>query len=797
MARHNPLPSGTRFGPYQITRFIAAGGMGEVYRGRDERIGRDVAIKVLPSAFTADEDRLRRFQQEARATGMLNHPNIVTIFDVGSDQGRPYIVAELLEGDTLRAHLSGGALRQRIALNYAVQMSDGLAAAHAKGIVHRDLKPENVFVTRDGRVKILDFGIARLRQPASTSDLTAETTMMLKTERGVVLGTAGYMAPEQLRGEPADQRSDIFALGVILHEMVTGRRPVDAVSSADTLADIPGQELSVPPPSLVSAGLLRVIRRCIARDPEQRFQSAGDLSFALRECSADPGVAVAGSARSRRLRWLGLGAVAGAVVLAIAVASGSLQRFFAGGDAPRVRSLAVLPLENLSRADEEEYFVDGMTEALIANLAKIEALRVVSRTSVMRYKKTSKPLREIARELDVDGVLEGSVLRAGDRVRITAQLIDVAKDRHLWADSYDRDLRDILALQNDIARAVASEIRIAVTQEERARLTTSRQISPEAYQLYLKGRYHWNRRTERDLHISLEYFEQAIDKDPTYALAYAAMADAYNILGNWSALSPRDAFPRAKAAAEQALAIEPDLPEAQIARTFARFLFDHDWRGAGEGFENAIRVGPNYAPGHQWFAVYLAAISDRHRAVVEVGRAAELEPLSLIIQSVVGWVLYLTGDYAASIEESRKALAIDATFAPAHLYLGEAYAAKGLLPQAIDALERARSLDDRPHVIGSLGHAYALAGNRRRAMEILGDLRTRRAKRYVSAYHIALVYAGLDEWEQAMAWLEQANEERYPWMVLLNVEPRFERVRSHPDFVQLLQRIGLEAAQRR
>jgi TolB-like protein/Tfp pilus assembly protein PilF len=449
-----------------------------------------------------------------------------------------------------------------------------------------------------------------------------------------------------------------------------------------------------------------------------------------------------------------------------------------------------LPLENLSGDSGEEYFVDGMTDALIANLGNIEALRVVSRTSIMRYKGSQKALPDIARELKVDGIVEGSVLRVGQRVRINAQLIHAPDDRHLWGESYERDLRDILSLQNEIARSIASEIEVSVTPRERARLSTGRSIDPEAYHLHLKGRYHWNRRTEQDLLRSVEYFQKAIEKDPDYALAHAGLADAYNILGNWSVLRADEAFPRAKDAATKALNIDPTLAEAEVALTFARFLFDHDWSGTDRGFRRAIELNPNYAPGHQWYAVYLAAAGDAERAVREARRAAELDPLSLIINSVVGWVMYLTRQYDASIQQCVDVLNMDPNFHPALLYVGEAYDQKRSFAKAIDALEAARRLEERPRVLGALGHAYAVARRTKDAMAVLDELDRLSASRPV-AFEGGLIYSGLGEVDRALASLEQAADERYPWLVLADVEPRLDPLRGHARFTALLKRIRI------
>ncbi len=475
-----PLLPGVRLGPYEVLAPLGAGGMGEVYRARDTRLHREVAIKVLPATFSQDVDRLRRFEGEARAASALNHPNILTIHDFGSEGSAPYVVSELLEGETLREKLAGGRIPVRKGLDYAAQIARGLAAAHEKGIVHRDLKPENLFVTKDGRVKILDFGLAKLTLPESSAvPLTEVPTQTAGTEPGLVMGTVGYMAPEQVRGLSADARSDIFSLGAVLYEMLTGGRAFRGDTPVETMnailkEDPPGGSLSTLE---ISPALARIVWRCLEKSPEERYQSARDLGYALEEAeasaSAPPLAVTTAVPRRRPTVWfalLGILAAIGASFLVRSVMTREQRR----EAAEPIRSLVVLPLENLSRDPEQGFFSDGMTEELIAELGKIRALRVISRTSAMRYRRTTKSVPEIAGELGVDGVVEGSVLRSGGRVRVTAQLIHAATDRHLWSESYERDLKDVLALQSDVAQAIAREIQVAVSPQEKMQLARSR-----------------------------------------------------------------------------------------------------------------------------------------------------------------------------------------------------------------------------------------------------------------------------------------------------------------------------------
>src|SRR5512140_43290 len=489
---------GTRLGPYEILSPLGAGGMGEVYRARDKKLDRNVAIKVLPESVAADPETLARFEREAKAVAALSHPNILSIFDFGTQDGVSYAVMELLEGETLRGKLDAGRVSQKQAVNYALQVAKGLSAAHEKGIVHRDLKPENLFVTEDGHLKILDFGLAKRTEQDRTDETSAPTESKL-TEPGVVMGTVGYMSPEQVRGLPVDHRSDHFSFGAILYELLSGKKAFKRDTAADTMSAILKEE----PPELsesgrnVSPALDRVVKHCLEKDRDNRFQSAKDIAFALREAASlsIPSPASGTSARQRipRLPTWAL-ALVGAVALLAALLVGDVgglrRRLSRGATVARIESIAVLPLANLSGDSQQEYFADGMTEELISDLAKISALRVTSRTSVMRYRGSSKSLPEIAKELGVDAVVEGTVTRAGSQVKITAQLIDAVKDRHLWADSFQRELKDVLALQGEVARAIAGEIGVRLTPQERSRLADRKAVNPEAYEAYLRGNYY-------------------------------------------------------------------------------------------------------------------------------------------------------------------------------------------------------------------------------------------------------------------------------------------------------------------
>ncbi len=786
---------GKTLGHYRIVERIGAGGMGEVYRARDEHLERDVAIKVLPAGTLADEAARKRFRKEALALSRLNHPNIATVFDFDSQDGTDFLVMEFVAGESLTEKLAGRPLLEKEVLRIGAQLAEGLAAAHEQHIIHRDLKPGNLRLTADSRLKILDFGLAKLLQPFSA---TAATESL--TESQVVVGTLPYMAPEQLQGELVDARTDIYAAGVVLYEMATGRRPFqETLSTALTDAIL---HRPVPPPGRLqpdlSPDLERIILKCLEKDPENRYQSAKELLVDLRRLalpSAAPSApsprapargAIASLLRSaQRPGPLGIGAGLLLLVLVLSFNIGGLRdRLLGKPAAPKIESLAVLPLENLSRDPEQDYFADGMTEALITELSKISALKVISRTSAMQYKGAKKPMPQIARELDVDGLVEGSVQREGDQVRITVQLIHGPTDKHLWAESYQRELRGVLALQSEVAQAIAREIRVAVTPAEETRLAETRAVNPEAHEAYLKGRYHWNKRTREGLEKGIEYFEQAIEKDPNYAPAYAGLADGYNVLGNWGYAPPRDTYPRGKAAAMKALELDEELAEAHASLARNKTSYDWDWSGARQEFERALQLDPNYASAHYWYSYYYFAMGRLDEAAQGMKRAAELDPLSVNISMEMGRVLLYQGQYDAAIEQERKTLEMEPNFDAAHTVLARAYLQKG---RYADALTEAQISENSY----ALPRAYLKSGNREKAQKVAEDLKELSKTRYVSANRIASAYIALDDRARAFEWLGKAFEERSMRPDFMRVDPMYDNLRSDPRFQDLLRRAGL------
>jgi eukaryotic-like serine/threonine-protein kinase len=784
---------------YRILEKLGGGGMGVVYKAEDTKLGRFVALKFLPEELSEDPHAGERFQREAHAASALNHPHICTIYEVGEADGQTYIAMEYVEGRLLSKAIPPEGLPAEMVLRYGAQIAGALAHAHARGIVHRDLKSSNALITPEGRAKVLDFGLAK-RLASSEQDEETRSELSL-TEAGAVVGTVPYMAPEVLRGAPADARSDIWALGIILYEMAAGQRPFRGTSGFALSAAILREDLPPLPPH-VPAGLRVVTQRCLLKEPGLRYQRAEEACSALEAVASGTGQVHAGLAARPRLgaRQLSRGAllgISGALLALLVLVVLSVERWrdhLFGGAAPRhFESLAVLPLENLSHDPAQEYFVDGMTEILITDLAKIGGLkRVISRNSVMQYRNTKKSLEEIARELNVDAVVTGAVMRAGQRVRVTVQVIEAATQRNLWADSYERDMHDVLAMQNEVASGIAQEIHITLTLQERAQLAAASPVSPRAHENYLKGRYYWNKRTPDALKKGLDYFQQAIAEDPGYALAYAGLADSYILLVNLGVLELDVAVPNATAAAKKALELDDKLAEAHASLGIAS-LYDHlNWRAAEKEFKLAIQLNPNYASAYQWYASTLAIIGRPEELVRNARRAQELDPLSLIINSYLGRAYYLSREYGKAIEQCQKTLEMDQKFPVAHLFLGMAYTQKGRHEEAIAEIRKAVDLsEETPTMVAVLGYAYAAAGERGEALKILRSVLEPAKTKFGSSADTAMIYAGLGEKDQAFKWLERAYGEGSLWTTSLKLDPKLDSLRADPRFADLLRRAGL------
>jgi serine/threonine protein kinase/Flp pilus assembly protein TadD len=779
------MSAGRRIGPYEIVSLLGAGGMGEVYRARDPRLGRDVAIKVLPQHLCNDPQAMARSQREARAVAALSHPNILAIFDVGTEQGVSYVVTELLEGETLRARLKTSTIPWQTAAEIGAMIADGLSAAHSRGIIHRDLKPENIFLTSDGRVKILDFGLARWRRETPGQNRTSAPT---ETSHGIVMGTAGYMSPEQVRGEVADAPSDIFALGCVLYEMIAGRRAFARETAAQTMAAIlenhprPLEELAPDIPRELDT----LVGRCLEKSPEQRPQSAADVGAALKGIPRE-------SARPRSLRIPGLRPsvlwMAAALTLLIAAGLYWLSR-----SPPAAESIAVLPFVNASGNKDMEYLGDGITESLINTLSHVPNLAVMSRNSVFRYKGREADAQAAGQALNVQTVLSGTVVQRGENLSISAELIDVRNNRHLWGEQYNRRFADMLTVQDEISREISEKLRLKLTGEQKTRLTKRPTQNTEAYQLYLRGRFYWNKRTADGFNKSIEYFQKATDVDPQYAAAYAGMAGAYENLSNYNfaLLPPKQAWAKAKLAAENALQIDETVADAHTALAVGAYFFDWNWSNAEKEFRRAMELDPTSATCFHWYAHFLMTMGRVEESLRAGRHALELDPVDLPSNAHQGWYYLWTRQYDQSIDPLRKTIEMDPTFPVGQWYLGMAYEQKGWYQEAIAQFENCVKITGgRPSMVALLGHAYAAAKRTNDARSILEQLSAASKQKYVPPYPIAAIYTALGENDEAFAWLERAYEGRDSWMDYLKIDPRLESLHSDPRFTDLLRRMNL------
>ncbi len=787
------LEAGRTLGHYRLLERIGVGGMGEVWRARDERLERDVALKVLLPGTLADEAARKRFRREALALSKLSHPGIATVFDFDSEGGHDFLVMEYVSGAMIGAQRGKGAHAETEVVRLGLQLAEGLAAAHAEGIVHRDLKPANVRLTADGRLKLLDFGLAHLARPAGDDAGSAAPTQSASmTEAGALVGTLGYMAPEQVRGEKADARADLWAAGLVLYELATGRAAYAHAETAPLLHAILNESVALPRKAnpRVSPALEAIILKCVEKEPAKRYASARELAADLQRLQGGLGVAAERArARTQRLRRL---AVAGPVaVMLVLVALTALDvgglrtRLFA--PAP-IRSIAVLPLANLSGDPDQEYFADGMTEELINRLAGVSALRVTSRSSIMTFKDAKLAIPEIARRLKVDGVIEGSVQRAGDRVRVTVQLVRGATDRNLWGSSYERDAADVFALQSEVAQAITSQIRIAVTPGEQTRLASSRRVDPAANEEYLKGRFYLNKFTVPGSRKALAHFQRALEADPGFAPAQVGVANAYYQLSTQD-LPPEVAMPKVRAAAARALDLDPNLAGAYAARACVSAFYDWHWREAEADFRRAIELNPLDEVVYQSYGNMLVCLGRFEDATRVLAKAQEIDPLSTATASFQLWPLYEGRRYDEAIAAARRMIAEDSTAWNAYGVLSQALTQTGRLDEADRVTREAarRSLSDPTS--GSLGYTLALRGRR---AEALKEIEPVVRSGVGDGYSVAMVYAAIGMKDEAFAWLEKEMQARRETVIFLKVDPAADPLRSDPRFAGLMRRLGFE-----
>jgi eukaryotic-like serine/threonine-protein kinase len=784
---------GQKLSQYVIEQKLGEGGMGVVYRARDERLQREVALKFLDTLPSGTSASHQRALQEARAISALNHPNICTVYEVGEVDGRPFIAMEFVEGRPLSLEIPATGLSLEQVERYGTQLADALAHAHSRGVIHRDLKAANVIVTPSGRLKVLDFGISQRFEPGRLGDGTTILDQSWDSQHSFT-GTLPYIAPEILKGQEADARSDIWSLGVLLYEMAAGQRPFRGSTAFEMSAAILRErmpEITPPLPPVLNS----VIEKSLDKDPGLRYQSAGEVRAALEAATTASRTHEFFALQAKR-SWFSVRNF-GVLFLLAALVGGWI--FWHNGHSAKnkpglplpgaIQSIAVLPLENLSGDASQDYFADGMTDALITELSQIRKLRVISRTSVMQYKHTQKPLDQIAQDLNVDAIVEGSVVRAGDRVRISAKLFQTNIEGALWAGNFERNFTDVLAMQSDVATAIARSIQVELSAAEESQLARSRSVVPEAYEAYLKGKYEFDKRTQEGFENAVTYFQKAIDKDETFAAAYAGLADTYILMVTNRATPDTTLVPKAKSAVEKALQLDDRLAQPHTSLAAIRF-----WRLEGgdiEGeYQRAIALDPSYAQGIHWYALYLAAAGRKEDSIREIKLARQIDPKSLIINANAGFLYYLAGDYNRAIEAEKNTIRMDPSFVNAHLYLGQFYATKKQYPEALDELRTALALSPGdPEADVNLAYTYAMWGKKREAEEILQELQSTQRKTEVSAYDFAVIYAGFQDVNKTLDWLEKAYVERSGRLVNLAVHPQFAFLRNERRFQNLVEKI--------
>ena len=837
------LNVGDSIGPYMIRCVLGIGGMGEVYLAQDKRLGRPVALKLLPAQFTASPERIRRFELEARAASALNHPNIVTIHEIGNTEGTQFLVTEFIEGKTIRELMTERTISLIEALDITIQAASALDAAHRAGIVHRDIKPENMMLRNDGYLKILDFGLAKLTElPTVKADSSFST--QIKTNPGMVMGTVQYMSPEQTQGEEIDARTDLWSLGVVLFEMLNGCVPFEGKTTSHVIVSILESEPK-PFKREVPAELQRILTKLLRKERAMRYQSARDLTVDLRDlkqelevgdrlkgASASTGAgktvteikdAGSGSASNQTIRtqadvdyptssaqylvgelkrhkrglFVGIAAlIIGVAILGYSYVVSRKAKVAQTAVAPTVDaidSVAVLPFVNDSKDPTAEYLSDGISDSIINRLSKLSNLRVASLSSALRYKGQAIDAASVGRDLKVRAVLIGWMTKRGDSLSVRTELVDVRDNRRLWGANYpNRQLSDLLQVQEEISQRISENLRLRFSGEDQQLLAKRETRNSEAYQLYLQGRFYWNKYTEEGFRKSIEYFKQAVEKDPAYALAYSGLADAYSLLGELAVTPPKESFPQARAFAEKALALDETLADAHLSLGMVKLLYEWDWPEAEKELRRAKELDPNNPQIYHFYGHYFQIVGRLEESINETKRGLELDPTSLVINAELGWAYYCARRHDQAIAQDRKTLELDPNFVYASWVIAQSYAQTGRYQESLAELKRARTIDANwSYLVAELGYTYAASGERSEAEKILQQLKERAAREYIDAILIAYVYVGLGQKDQAFGWLEKAYQERSGLMPWLKGEPKWDPIRGDARFAELLQRIGI------
>jgi eukaryotic-like serine/threonine-protein kinase len=838
------LPADSTLSHYRIVSKIGAGGMGAVYLAQDTRLDRKVAIKFLNEEFSKDADKLNRFVQEAKAASALNHPNILTVYEIGEVDGKNYIVTELIDGKTLREHLSQReSLQLNAILKIGVQVSEALSAAHQAGIIHRDIKPENIMLRKDGYAKVLDFGLAKLSEPGAGATGSAgsedATRAQVNTTPGMVMGTVSYMSPEQARGTTTDARTDIWSLGAVLYEMLAGKVPFTGETINHTIVSI----LEKEPPLLtnVPAELQRIVRKSLTKDVEMRYQSSRDLLIDLKNLRRDLDIqgelersiipnraATTVSAKENQAEVYASGSVAAtssgqaAASHSVTTSSSSLEyavtqarshkfitaiigvllvgvistvAYFAyvsrGGSTKQISSIAVMPFVNESGNADVEYLSDGMTETLITSLSQVPNLAVKSRSTVFYYKGKETSPKRIGEELGVQAVLLGRVGGRGDDLKLSLELVNTQTEDVIWSEQYDRKQSDLVSLQSEIAKDVSTKLKLKLSGVDEANVTKTSTANPEAYQAYLKGRYYWNRRTAENIKKAIEQFKAATDRDPNYALAYVGLADCYAVLSEYAGTPTSETAPQAKAYAERALAIDGQLAEPHATLGLVNENL-WQWGEAEKEFKRAIELNPNYPTAYHWYSIFLKDVGRNDEAAVTIKRAQELDPLSSVIAVNISRLYQLENNHTASVENSLKIIELDPSFGPAYEYLALSYLKQGKNAEANAAAEKAAELNNRSGIVlGDLSYVYAATGKRAEAIAVIKELEGKYERKEAIGQFIAAAYSGLGEKDKVFEWLEKDLEARNGKLVEVRWQVQFETLHDDPRYKELLKRMGL------